>query len=169
MKIPPPVTYPTGALAHEGLITVALATVWLLVQSLWGWHLWQAAGGFPAAWWLSMAAGSLWLLWNCWRLRAAPVGELRWEHRRPSAGSSSPQGVWVWRSPAWRRGLMLSEVRCTLDFDQLMVFHVRSPTGLGFWVWCRARQAPSDWLAFRRAAHAHRHKDLHIGQPGRGS
>lgn len=165
MKIPPPVAYPTGALTVEGWITALMASVWLLVQAVWGWHLWAASADLPASWWVALLSGAGWLLWNVWRLKVSPSGELRWSLAPVSSQAMTPAGVWIWTSPAWRRGLVLSEVHCTLDLDRLMVLHLRSSTGLGFWVWCHAAQAPSDWLAFRRVVHADRHKDLHITQP----
>ena len=169
MKIPPPVAFPAGALAVEAVWTVVLTGFWMLVQGLWGAHLWQAGADFPAAWWMAAAAGVLWLLWNVWRLRASPVGELRWEHGPSYSGVSSSNGCWIWFTPAWRRGVVIKEVHCTLDLDWLMLLHLRSPTGLAFWVWCSSDQAPSEWRAFRRAVHAHRHKDLHVSEPVRRS
>lgn len=165
MKIPPPVAYPTGALTVEVVLTSILTVVWLIVQVVWALHLAQSGASLPAAWWIALAAGSLLLAWNVWRLLAACPGELHWTHVQSPSVPGLSAGRWTLMTPAWRRGLVVAEVQCTLDLDRLMLLYVRSASGLGMWLWCHARERPSQWLALRRAVYAFRHKELQ-GRPG---
>jgi len=124
--------------------------------------------GLPAAWWLSLGLGVMLLGWSVWRIKAMRCGQLVWAPT-PDTGIPAPQevGAWTLHHPDWPRGLPLRRVRCAVDLNQLMILEVRSASGQGVWVWCSQARLPSQWLALRRAVHGGRHKELHVGRPGR--
>jgi hypothetical protein len=151
MQGPPAVTYPAGAPKGEYTALALLALAWAA-----GLMLWLALAPnhvAPASWWLSFVLGMGLLSWCLWRLRASTVGELVWEPlpagaRRRSAAAS---GEWRWFSPAWRRGLELTELRCVLDLQGLLLLRWRSASGLGGWIWLERAQRPEQWRALRAA------------------
>jgi len=151
MQGPPAVTYPAGAPKGEYTAMALLALAWAV-----GLMLWLALTPnhvAPAAWWASLVAGMGLLFWCLWRLRASVTGELVWEPAPPGARrrSAAGSGQWLWFSPAWRRGLALSELRCVLDLQGLLLLRWRSASGLGGWLWLERAQSPEHWRALRVA------------------
>lgn len=168
MKAAPAVAYPTGAPVAEGWVLAGLVASWLAAQLVWLHAYLHPWSGLPSAWWLSLVAGGLLSGWSLWRLKALRTGLLAWAPALPSAASPPQQaGSWTLSHPDWPRGLTLRLVRCAVDLNQLMVLEVRSASGQRMWVWCSRASLPSQWLDFRRAVHAVRHKDLHVDRPVR--
>jgi len=155
MQGPPAVRFPCGAPQAEYAALALLALAWAAGLMLW---LALAPGLPPPAWWASFAAGLLLLFWGLWRLRARVLGELLWEPAPPTARSRSAaaRGQWRWFSPSWRRGLELSELRCVLDLQGLLLLHWRSASGLSGWLWLERAQQPEQWRALRVAVFAQR-------------
>ena len=151
MQGPPSVTYPAGAQQAEYAALAVLAVAWALGLALWL----ALAPDFvaPAAWWASLGAGSGLLGWGLWRLRTPVVGELVWEPLPAGARrrSAAVRGQWRWFSPAWRRGLALSELRCVLDLQGLLLLRWRSSSGLSGWLWLERAQNPGQWRVLRAA------------------
>ena len=151
MQGPPSITYPAGAPRAEYAALALLALAWAAGLMLW---LALSPGQVaPAAWWLSFVLGMGLLFWCLWRLRAPVAGELVWEPAPPGSRSrSAASGVqWRWFSPAWRRGLELTELRCVLDLQGLLLLHWRSASGLSGWLWLERAQSPEHWRALRAA------------------
>jgi len=151
MQGPPTVTYPAGAASAEYTALALLAVAWAAGLVLW---LALSPGHVaPPAWWASFAGGLCLLFWSLWRLRAGVTGELVWEPLPSGVRSRSAlvRGQWRWFSPAWRRGLELSELRCVLDLQGLLLLRWRSASGLRGWLWLERAQRPEQWRPLRAA------------------
>jgi len=156
MQGAPAVTYPAGAPKAEYAALALLALAWAAGLMLW--LLLAPNHVAPPAWWASFVLGMGLLCWCVWRLRVPVEGELVWVPAPPGVRnrSAAASGQWRWFSPAWRRGLELTELRCVLDLQGLLLLHWRSASGLRGWLWLERAQRPEHWRALRAAVRAQR-------------
>lgn len=147
MNHAPAVQYPVGRSVWALRLHGVVMTAWLLAQMAWG--LYGAWSASPGAWWFSTFAGVLYggWVWAC--LQRMPSGLLLWQPD-PTIG-----GVWRWQSQTYRHGVALDKVQHVLDGHTFVLLKTQTAAGLHLWLWLEQEASPADWLAIRRALHAH--------------
>jgi hypothetical protein len=138
----PSVTYPVGPCVWYGRV------LWFGLLVVAGGALWSVlAGQMPSPWRVAagLGLGLLVVIAVLAHLRRIETGQLTWRFD----GENPASGEWLWQ-PASGRAVL---VRVNVLWAGSNIMGMRLIDGFGqtLWVWAQAHQAPTDWLAFRRA------------------
>ena len=147
----PAVTYPlsratllTGLLVVVLCLSLCVDLAWLVMDSAGGWRPWVGLLATVAT------AGLCW-----WQGPFTRSGRLSWD------------GVdWCWEGGVVpQRG----SIHLTLDTQSGLLIRFGVDTGVSRWFWLAQASEPGQWLAVRRAIHAHVHRNGVAAAPARAA